>query len=99
MEQIVVGLRRPHSESPSRREHFTTVLSEGRRRGVFRLPSRSPRLRAANHLLFGSVGGRHHGGLRVSELDVARGKSAVWNLNGTLGPGSIGFPSVFPEDC
>ena len=56
-------------------------------------------MRAADHPFFGRVGGRHYGRFTVSELDVSRGERAVWDMNGTLGPGSISFPSIFPEDC
>jgi hypothetical protein len=73
---------------------------EGRRRGVFQLSIQSPRLRAANHLFFGYVGGRHNERLKVSELDVTRGESSVWDMSArTLEFGSVGCPLTFLEVC
>jgi hypothetical protein len=57
LEEIAAGLRRLHSEPPSRSEGFTAVLSERCRRGVFRLSSQSPRLRAASRPFFGRIEG------------------------------------------
>ena len=76
--EIAVSLRRPHKESPTRREQVNTALQEGGWKKVFRFPSRAPRLPAAVVVCFGSVGGRYHGGIEVSKHDVARGKGGVW---------------------
>jgi hypothetical protein len=70
LEEIVTGLRCPHSEPPSRRERFVTELPEDRWGEVFRFSSQSPRLRAADHRFFGCVGGRDHERFEVSKLDA-----------------------------
>ena len=99
LEEIVARLRHPYSEPPPSRERFITGLPEGHPRDIFRLSSQSLRSQAADHPFFGLVGGRDHKRLKVSEPDAGRGENAVWDMNVTSGPRSVGCPSTSPEDC
>ena len=92
MEKILTGLRHPHREPHLRRERVITEFPEGRRRNAFQFSDRTPRSRAADDIFFGYVGGRHHGGIKISRPDVCRGENGIWDIKGTLGSRSINAP-------
>jgi hypothetical protein len=62
------------------------LFPEGRRGGVFRLPSQSPQLRAADHPFFGFgfgyLGECHREKFKAFDLEVARGGNMIWDMNG-----------------
>lgn len=92
MEEITNNFRRSLKEPSSRTEQVLATLSERRRGNVCWLLRGAPRFPAADIIFFGYDGGREDERVKVPELDVARVKSGVRDMNRTLG---FGFATLY----